>query len=267
MIAGLSLIILVGFCDYITGYEISFSIFYIIPISLVSWEFNRFWGVVTAFLSAIVWFYIEFNSNEIYSSYLIPIWNGIVRLIFFLIVSILLSRLKQSLDYEKRLARTDNLTGAVNGRFFYELLQIEMNRTQRYQNPLTIVYVDLDNFKMVNDKLGHAKGDQTLKIVVDYLTQHLRNSDTIARLGGDEFAILMRDTDQQCAKVSLARIQNGLLKEMKFYELPISVSMGALTYNHSLISLDELIRIADNLMYEVKRDGKNGVRYGVYPPG
>ncbi len=216
-------------------------------------------------LSSIVWFYLEFIFNHTYSSPLIPVWNAIVRLTFFLIVSVLLSKLKQSLTHEQQLARTDNLTGAANSRFFYELLQIEINRTQRYQIPLTIIYVDLDNFKMVNDKFGHAKGDLTLKIVVDYLEQNLRKSDTIARLGGDEFAILMRDTNQQVAKVILSRIQAGLVKEMEAYELPISVSMGALTYNHSPITLHELITIADNLMYEVKKSGKNAIKYGTYP--
>jgi diguanylate cyclase (GGDEF)-like protein len=265
IILAIALITIIGFCDYATGYEISFSIFYVIPIALVSWEVSFALGLTTALISGLVWLYIELALNEHYSNPLIPYWNGLVRLTFFSIVSILISKLKQSLFHEQQLARIDYLTGATNSRFFYELFQIELDRSQRYQAPLTIVYMDLDNFKLVNDKFGHGAGDQALQIVVNYLKHNLRKIDIVARLGGDEFALLMPDTDEASVKASLSRIRNGLLAEMESHQWPISFSMGVLTYKNAPASMEELMRTADNLMYEVKHSGKNSIKYAKYP--
>ncbi|NJN74969.1 MAG: GGDEF domain-containing protein [Synechococcaceae cyanobacterium RL_1_2] len=259
------LIAIIGFCDYATGNEISFSIFYVMPIALVSWEVSFALGLTTALICGVVWLFIELALNADYSNALIPYWNGLVRLTFFCLVSTLMSKLKQSLAHEQQLARIDYLTGATNSRFFYELFQIEFYRCQRYQTPLTLVFMDLDNFKLVNDQFGHGAGDQALQIVVNYLKRNLRKIDIVARLGGDEFALVMPDTDQASVQSSLSRIRTGLLAEMKIHQWPISFSMGVLTYRNAPASIEELMRTADKLMYEVKNSGKNAIKYANYP--
>ena len=192
---GSVLIIIVGIIDFLTGYELVFSLFYLIPISLVTWLTSRRFGMVMSLVSTIVWFISDVAAGSSYSHPLIYVWNAIIILGFFVIVTYLLSSLRSSLEHEKELARTDSLTGAVNSRVFYDSLQTEINRSQRYKNPFTIVYIDLDNFKIVNDDFGHSTGDQVLRFVVNQVRKHLRKTDVVARLGGDEFALLLPETN------------------------------------------------------------------------
>jgi len=126
------------------------------------------------------------------------------------------------------------------------------------------VYIDVDNFKMVNDKLGHAVGDLVLKSVVDTIQAQIRNSDLLARLGGDEFAILLTDIDQDQAKPIAERLQSSLLKSMNYNEWEITFSIGVLTVLSMPESADKLVSMADALMYEAKGKGKNAVQYSVY---
>ena len=126
---GSVLIIVVGIIDFLTGYEIAFSLFYLIPISLVTWLTGRHFGIVISLLSAIVWFISDVAAGASYSHPLIYAWNTIIILGFFVIVTYLLSSLRRLLDYEKELARRDYLTGAMNSRAFYDLLQTEINRS------------------------------------------------------------------------------------------------------------------------------------------
>ena len=110
------------------------------------------------------------------------------------------------------LARTDFLTGASNARAFYDQAQMEMSRLQRSGQPLSIAYIDLDNFKKVNDTRGHNEGDRVLKTVVETLKQTLRGGDFIARLGGDEFAVLLPSTNDEQSRALMKRLHAILLK-------------------------------------------------------
>jgi diguanylate cyclase (GGDEF)-like protein len=174
------------------------------------------------------------------------------------------SALKSALEREKELARTDYLTGAVNSRLFFELVQMEIDRSQRYEHPFTLVYIDLDNFKAVNDQFGHTTGDLVLRAVVSYAKKYLRKIDVIARLGGDEFALLLPETNQESAGVALTKLQGGLLEEMRQNNWPITFSIGVLTCNVAPLKSDELVKMADELMYSVKRGSKNAIRYSTY---
>ena len=162
------------------------------------------------------------------------------------------------------MARIDYLTGAGNSRFLYNLVQLEIDRLQRYQHPLTLAYIDLDNFKTVNDRLGHAVGDQVLCAVVSSVKKNIRRTDSVARLGGDEFALLLPETNQESARVVLSKIQEDILEEMRINNWPVTVSIGVLTCPVAPPSTDALVSMADELMYSVKRDGKNGVKYSTY---
>ena len=130
-ITGLILIGLIGFFDYLTGYEISFSLFYLIPISLLGWFAGRPFGIAAAVVSALVWLFAEMAAGQQYSHPMIRIWNSTIRLGFFVIVTFLLSTIHQMVEREKELSSTDFLTGALTLRLFQEILQNEIHRYNR----------------------------------------------------------------------------------------------------------------------------------------
>jgi diguanylate cyclase (GGDEF)-like protein len=251
----------IGFLDFLTGYELAFSLFYVLPIALLTWRIGRRVGSIASSVSALVWMGADFAAGNAYSQLFILIWNTIIRLSFFLIITLLLSALRNALEREKELARTDSLTNAINSRHFFELLKSEIDRSHRYHHAFTLAYFDLDNFKTVNDRFGHPAGDQVLRAVVRHLQTHLRKMDTIARLGGDEFALLFPETGEESACAALAKLQNGLMEEMRRNHWPITVSIGAVTCHAADSTPDELLTIADHLMYSVKQAGKNGIKY------
>jgi GGDEF domain-containing protein len=156
--AGFILIGIIGFIDYLIGYEFAFSVFYVLPISLVTWFTNQRLGFGASVASAMVWLIADITTGQSYSSPFIPFWNSFIRFAFFIIITLLLSSLKSSLE----LAHTDHLTSAINSRYFYEITQMEINRFQRNRHPFTVAYIDLDNFKTVNDRFGHIS--KTLNI-------------------------------------------------------------------------------------------------------
>lgn len=254
----------IGVIDFLTGYELGFSVFYVLPISLITWLKGRWLGLLAAFVSAFVWFIADIATGHPYSHALILIWNTFIRFAFFVITTVLLSALRSSLQRESELARIDHLTGAVNSRFFHELAQMEVDRLQRYKHPLSLAYIDLDNFKIINDRFGHASGDQVLRAVASAIRKDMRKTDILARLGGDEFALLLPETNQNSARATLNKIHVDLQMEMRRNNLPITFSIGVLTCKVAPLSTEDLLKIADELMYSVKRDGKNAIRFSIY---
>ncbi|WP_295413542.1 GGDEF domain-containing protein [uncultured Thiodictyon sp.] len=263
-ITGATLIIVLGFVDVVTGYELSFSLFYLVPVSLLAWFAGKRYGIAASIASAGAWLSADVLSGNHYSETIIYFWNSAIRFGFFIIVTLLLVELKKALEYERILSRIDRLTGATSVDFFYELLQAEINLFRRYRQPFTVAYVDLDNFKAVNDQFGHSTGDRVLNTVVTQTRKELRKTDIVARLGGDEFAILFPETDQRAAQIALSKIQRGLLNEMLKNNWPVTFSIGVVTFNATPNTANELIKMADDLMYAVKKNEKNAIRYSVY---
>jgi diguanylate cyclase (GGDEF)-like protein len=264
IITGLVGIALVGAADYLTGRELAFSLFYLIPIMLVAWYAGRIPGLVMSIVSALVWYAADTLAGQAYSQPVIPFWNAAVRLSFFILVTLLLSAL-EGMERVKEVARLDDLTGAANRRHFFEAAQSELDRTQRYKRPFTMVYIDLDDFKEVNDRWGHQVGDQLLRAVVQRARLQLRKTDFLARLGGDEFIILLPETGAKAAQVTVSKLQHALLDEMQSHHWPVTVSIGALTCLEAGLTPDDLISRTDALMYSVKKSGKNAVVYGIHP--
>jgi diguanylate cyclase (GGDEF)-like protein len=264
LLEGLMLIATIGLLDFVTGDEIAFSVFYVLPISLIAWFVNSRLGLLASTISAVVWLGADVATHDPYSNQFIPVWNSLIRLAFFVIITFLLSALRKALQRESDLARIDHLTGAANSRYFHDVAQLEIDRCQRYQRPFTLAYVDLDNFKTVNDQLGHVVGDRVLRTVVESLKSQLRKTDFVARLGGDEFIVLFPETTQDAARHALTKIQGFLADCMRREKWPITFSIGVLTCGAAPGSSEDLLRMADELMYAAKNDGKNKVRYGTY---
>jgi hypothetical protein len=162
---GVLLLCGVGILDYLTGYELSFSLFYLIPIAILTWITNGKIGILISLISAGIWLIADISAGSSYSRLVIYIWNATIRLGFFLL-TVLLLRLGKALEREKALSRTDFLTGAVNNRFFYDLAQREIDRSIRYPHPITVAFIDVDNFKTINDQFGHSTGDKVLEAIL-----------------------------------------------------------------------------------------------------
>jgi diguanylate cyclase (GGDEF)-like protein len=261
---GFTLVACFGVIDYLTGKEISITLFYLIPIFLVVWFADERLGLVISAVSAITWFLTDFANSRNYSNITIYVWNTLIRLGFFIVGSRLLSELKKALRANQLLARVDYVTGAVSVRYFYELVQTEVSRSQRSKRPLTLAYIDLDNFKAINDRLGHITGDKVLRVITESVQRHIRPSDIFARLGGDEFILLLPETGAEEVRQVLARIHLSLVNEMLRYGWVVTFSIGVVTFNQLPRSVDEMVKIADDVMYSVKTTTKNGVRYHIY---
>jgi diguanylate cyclase (GGDEF)-like protein len=268
---GLAFIALVAVLDYLTPWEGSLAIFYLLPISLVAWSVGRWQGILICLVSAAAGLCIDTLQGPGSSHPGVLCWNSTVRLAFYLIVTLALSSLKQALEREKKLASTDPLTGIRNARSFHEGAGEEIERAKRYGRPFTVAYLDLDNFKAVNDRFGHSRGDDLLRLVAMTIRSNLRKTDSVARLGGDEFAVLLPETDYRPATAVLRKIHQLLREKMRHVGFPVTCSIGAVTFLRPAESVEALIRRADTCMYAAKKKGKNRMRHvllGAHPkPG
>ena len=265
---GLCAVAVLGGLDYLTGREISFSIFYLGPVSLLTWASGRRLGLFLAFVAATVWGVVDVAGGHQYSHALLPVWNAFVRLGFFSITVWLIADTRRAHEAVRALARLDPLTGVANGRTFRELLDREIARLRRTASPLTLAYVDLDHFKLVNDTLGHGAGDDLLKEIGTRLNSTLRSTDSVARLGGDEFALLLPDTDITAASQALERFRSALLGSIEtFRGVPegVGATIGAVVFVEPPASADEALRAADQRMYEGKRAGRSQVLVSRWP--
>ena len=159
----------------------------------------------------------------------------------------------------RQLSITDELTGLHNRRHFYEVLENEMNRTQRYGHCFSLVMVDLDGFKEYNDKYGHTNGDTVLRSLAQMLKSSLRKSDTAFRYGGDEFIIILPGTEVEKAKKIVDRIRDRWLEipkaESAALDNPLGFSAGIGQYPDDAETADGLIFLADTALYHSKRTG------------
>ncbi len=254
-------VLLIGAVDLYMGSEASSSILYLAPILTATWFGDRKLGITSALLSTIVWAGADFTSGCQYSNQWILAWNAAVRLGIFLLLSHLTALVQEQLVAEEKAADTDALTNTFNSRAFYEKTQEEMERCRRFHHPLTVAYLDLDNFKMVNDSHGHSAGDNLLRTVAEVMRESTRRIDVIARLGGDEFALLLTETDYDNARMAMDKIRNTLLAKMTALAVPVTFSIGMITYLDLPQDVHMIIRSADQLMYDVKKAGKNAIKH------
>jgi diguanylate cyclase (GGDEF)-like protein len=262
-VAGLLLVILLGVADYLNGPDVSFLIFYVAPVFVAAWYVGRRAGLWMCAASGFSWLVGAYATAEHFSHPGIAYWNAAVRFGFMIILAHLVASFKRSLVRERELARTDYLTGAFNGRSFNELAGAEINRARRHAHSFSVAYVDVDDFKLVNDRHGHSAGDRLLKTVADSIRRNVRAIDTVARLGGDEFAVLMPETGEPAAQVVISRVRRQLLEAVHLQGLRVTFSIGVVTWDAPPSSVDEMLRDADALMYSAKRLGKNTVRHTV----
>ena len=254
-----------GILDYWTGFEATFSFFYLIPISITTWYIGFRQSLMISAICITIWTVINWLAGETYSHEIIRYWNAFIRLLLFTSISYLLYNLKIAIEHERTLSRTDFVTGIMNTREFHRLAETELLRSRRYHRSFSLAYIDLDNFKHVNDRFGHSVGDDLLKVVAKTILSNLRRTDYVARIGGDEFAILFPELDSASVPQAICKIQSRLTETMESEYPDVTMSIGVISCSSPNQSIDELLKIADSLMYEAKKQGKNQALFNDVP--
>lgn len=158
----------------------------------------------------------------------------------------------------RRLANTDALTGLYNHRYFYHLLDAEVKRARRYGRPLSLIMLDIDEFKEFNDRYGHLAGDEALRSLAQILRKNSRRVDTVARYGGEEFAIILPETDLAQAGVQAERLRASA-EEHQWPEGQLTISLGAAALTPEMTKVEDLVRDADRPLYHAKEAGRNQI--------
>jgi len=256
------LVIGVGWVDYITGPEYSLLLLYLIPVLTTAWFVGKWASVAISIESAIVLLVVDLVWQKHSSDTVALYWNDLSNLVFFLLVTYIIASLKSAFEREKLVASTDALTGVANRRYFYDLADAEINRLKRYGHPFTVCYIDIDNFKLINDTFGHGEGDNLLRLIAESIRNNMRRTDVVGRLGGDEFALLMPETGADAALNVVDKVR-ALQDIAQNRGLTITLSIGMVVYLSPPENVEEMIKRADALMYSVKTSGKNSIKYEV----
>lgn len=254
----LVVIALIARLDGLVGPDVGLSLLYVVPVALAGWRLGR----AAALFCAIAAAFADVSISQETS-----IWNSITHLFAYGFVGLALAiirgmnrELKRLLSQEASLSRTDSVTGLPNARAFRERLEIDLERVRRSGAPICLAYVDLDEFKRVNDGWGHQTGDRVLREVADVLRGTVRAADCCARVGGDEFAVLLVDARPEGAEKIANRIVEQVSATGSSYPgSDFGASVGVAYLENAPASADLLVRAADEAMYRAKREGKGRV--------
>jgi diguanylate cyclase (GGDEF)-like protein len=233
-------------------------VLYVIPVLLVTWTEGLVWGIVFGVASIALREVVALNQMPADTPLAWRVGNGAA---YVAVVSLAMAGLQSLRLHQAQLARLviqDQLTGVLNARAFADRLSQELDRNRRYPRPLALMYMDLDNFKVINDTHGHQTGDAVLRLVADAMRSSVRQADVVGRLGGDEFAVLMPETDAPLADAAAKRLVAGLRNVFKGTP-NVTASIGVVSCTATEASTDDLLRRADQAMYDAKKLGKDRV--------
>jgi len=259
------MVVAVAAADVYTGPGVDVTLLYLGPIGFGTFFAGLPAGIGLSVLAAVLGVVTTHLTGEVYPLSVVA-WNALQQLGVFLLLSGVLDAFKKRLLHEQQAARTDPLTALANRRAFVEAAWVELERGRRHGRPLSLLYIDCDDFKAVNDRLGHVAGDAVLAAVGKTLRDAVRGHDTVARLGGDEFGILLPEVDGPGAIALAERLREKLRETLTARWDHITFSTGVATFLRPPSSVDEMILRADELMYRAKRSGKDGWRAGSWGP-
>lgn len=251
----LTLIIYVA--NDLTPPQIRLALLYLVPVLVATWYEGIWWGVAFTLLAMALRLVVEVEQQAGMTVAL----SFVNQLSFAAVAGIAMvtfRHLRATQEQLSRLATNDPLTNLVNARAFSARLTQELERNRRYPRPLALLYLDLDDFKVINDSHGHQTGDAVLRLVAEAMRSSVRQADVVGRLGGDEFAVLMPETDAALADAAARRLAGGLRTVFKGTPT-VTASIGVVSCSTPDSTADELLRRADQAMYEAKRAGKDRV--------
>ena len=276
-LALLLIIAVIAAIDYASGMAVVISVLYFVPIIASGWFLRPERAVAVAFVATLAWLAADVAWRGSSEPPAIRIWNAGAGVLTLAAVTFLVQRARRehdallaanrqldlALERETETARTDALTGLPNARALSETLTRELARSRRSGAPLSLLYIDLDDFKEVNDRYGHAAGDDLLGRVGTTLGSVLRAGDLAARIGGDEFVVLLIGSSAESAKDVATRIVANVAAEAERYPdapAPVGASVGVVHYARSFpAGAGEMLSRGDAVMYAAKHGGKGRV--------
>lgn len=260
----------IGVIDLTTGPDYGLALIYLIPIAIAGWRLGSSAAIAAAITSGVAGYIADYSLfGATYQ--LRSIWDGVSSLIIYLSLGIIASllrsdrdqlrnvtvRLRELLAHESESARTDALTRLPNRRGLLDHLEREIANAGRNATALAVMFLDLDNFKRVNDVAGHAAGDLMLQRVAQVLREAIRAGDLAARIGGDEFAIVLSPADASSAEDVAQRLVDRI--EALQVDIPGSdfgASVGIAIFDSPPRNADDALGRADAAMYRSKTGGK-----------
>lgn len=237
----------------------SLGLLYYFPVAFAAWRLGRNVALFAGFVSTALWLLLVSKGTTPDLQSLPLWWSFAAHLLTFSFVAVVVSEMRDLFERERKLARQCHLTGALSGRAFRDVLDREVAAARKRGAPMALVYVDMDNFKALNDRFGHAAGDAALEAFSRGVVSVLRKGDHFARTGGDEFVVLLTGAASD-RRETVDLIRAAAYNAMQGLEMPVTCSMGAiLVPGDRVIDAGDLVRRADKAMYEAKRAGKDGI--------
>lgn len=264
----LSILIIIAICLAIIFFKniVDIKPLLVIPVLLASWYGGGKTGTAIAIISATSLFITNYTLASFHINNFSALYDSTIALASYIFISTIVTNFRKVHSVEVVAADTDTLTGASSSRKFYSELDNEILRSRRYGHTLSLAYLDIDDFKIINDTLGHPVGDELLVQVSKSLLVSLRATDIVARLGGDEFVCLLPETEQAEAKLAILKAEKALKNTIKVHNWNVSFSIGVITFDTVPDDGRQAVKLADDLMYQVKGGNKNETAYRVWRP-
>ncbi len=258
LVGGAVLVGIVYWLNQHTPPDVRLGILYVVPVLLATWHDGLAWGAAFALGTSLLRYLIGVEQMPPETPTAVQIGNEAAYLVVVGVAMAGLAQLRRTQRALELLAARDPLTGALNAAAFADRLGQELDRNRRYSRPLALLYLDLDDFKAVNDRHGHHTGDAVLRLVADATRGAVRQSDVVGRLGGDEFAVLMPETEGPVAHAAATRLASSIRTVFKGTP-SVTASIGVVSMLGAAAGPDALLQRADAAMYEAKRAGKDRV--------
>lgn len=258
-------VLLLGWCDAFAAGKIRLTALLLVPIMLLTWRRGAGIGYCAVILALGLRVWADAALAPPGSDLAYFEFDAVGRFVAFFVIVAILAHLRSAHLRLQELAIRDALTGLYNRSGLSEIMRVEMDRAIREGCPLALLFIDCDNFKTVNDTLGHAAGDQALQRIASVLLATIRASDIASRLGGDEFVVVASGIAKPELLLFAEKMRASLRAAMESGGWNVTFSIGAVTFDRFPASVGEAIGVADSLMYQVKQAGKSGIRIASWP--
>ncbi len=247
-------IFLLGQMHRETDAEFAFVSLTLLPVLVLTWTGGKWHGLSIALLAAVIWTGADLSSNRVFSTPWIAWINAVLRVMTYALIVLLTHQVRVQFEKEHELAIHDTLTGLLNRRAFMAAGTAEAERARRYGNHLSVLFVDLDKFKSLNDTRGHRAGDAALQATARALLGATRGSDFVARLGGDEFALVLPEIGFEAGITAADKVYDALNAALDDFA-PVKASLGIAWFEVPERSFPAMLDAADALMYSAKAGG------------